>query len=98
MKNLYVTNLQKDGRSITNQFLIYYVENDKQYKIFQSYQSMILKYENHILVEVGADWNYLKTTGKYRNIITYMDKKAFEKMLEKEFEWNNETQTYIRKK
>lgn len=98
MKNLYVTNLQKDGRSITNQFLIYYVENDKQYKIFQSYQSMILKYENHTLVEVGADWNYSKTTGKYRNIITYMDKKAFEKMLEKEFEWNNETQTYIRKK
>ena len=60
MKNLYVTNLQKDGRSITNQFLIYYVENDKQYKIFQSYQSMILKYENHILVEVGADWNYVR--------------------------------------
>lgn len=98
MKNLYVINLQKDGRSIANQFLIYYVENDKQYKIFQSYQSMILKYENHTLVEVGADWNYSKTTGKYRNIITYMDKKAFEKMLEKEFEWNNETQTYIRKK
>ena len=98
MKNLRVTNLMKNDRSIANQFLIYYTENNKKYKIFQLYSSMILKWENGILVEVGADWEYSRTTGKYRNLLTYTNKKQFEKMLKNEFEWSTDTQSYIRKK
>lgn len=33
MKNLKITNLMKNDRSIANQFMLYYVENGKKYKI-----------------------------------------------------------------
>ena len=92
-----VKNLENNGRSIPNQFLIYYTENGKNYKVFQSYKSMILKFENDILVEVGAIWNYSQTTGKYRNLLTDMNKKEFEKMLKNNFEYNENTQSYKRK-
>ena len=98
MKNLKVTNLMKNDKSIANQFMLYYVENGKKYKIFQSYDSMIIKWENGIIIEVGADWEYSRTTGKYRNLLTYTNKKEFEKMLKNDFEWNADTQSYIRKK
>lgn len=58
---------------------------------------MILKYENGILIEVGADWDYSQTTGKYRNLISGMNKNIFEKMLNNLFKWNEKTQTYLRK-
>lgn len=98
MKNLFVKNVENNGRSIANQFIICYRKNNKKYKIFQSYSSMILKWENGVLIEVGLGWDYSKTTGKYRNILMDMDKKEFKKMLENKFEWNTDTQTYIRKK
>ena len=98
MEKLTITNLEKNGRSIVNQFLIYYYKNGKKYKIYQSYSSMILKWENDILIEVGLGWDYSKTTGKYRNILMGMDKKQFEKILKNYFEWNTNTQSYLRKK
>ena len=58
---------------------------------------MICKWENGKIVEVGDKWDYSKTTGKYRNRVTRLTKKEFEKMLEKDFEWNAETQSYLRK-
>lgn len=96
MEKLRVMNLEKNGRSIANQFLLYYTENEKNYKVFQSYDSMIIKWENGIIIEVGSDWDYSRTTGKYRNLLTYTDKKEFEKMLKNKFEWNEKSQTYIR--
>lgn len=98
MERLTVTNLKRNGRSIVNQFLIYYYKNGKKYKIYQSYSSMILKWKNGILIEVGLGWDYSRTTGKYRNLMTGLDKKAFEKMLKNEFEWSSDTQSYLRKK
>lgn len=97
MERLTVTNLERNGRSIVNQFLIYYYKNGKKYKIYQSYSSMILKWKNGILIEVGLGWDYSKTTGKYRNLMTGMNKKQFEKLLKNEFEWSSDTQSYIRK-
>ena len=96
MKDLKVQNVYNNGKEVPNQFEIFYEENNKYYKIFQSYSSMIIKWENKKIIEVGGDWEYSKTTGKYRNILTGMDKKAFEKMLKNEFTFNEETQTYIR--
>lgn len=96
MKNLKVQNVYNNGREVPNQFEIYYEENKKYCKIFQSYSSMILKWENSVLVEVGADWDYSRTTGKYRNLLIGMNKKEFEKFLDNEFKWNKKTETYKR--
>ena len=97
MKNLKVKNLEYKGRQVPNQFLIEYTENGNEYQIFQSYSSMIIKWENGGIVEVGKNWDYSKTTGKYRNFLTNTTKKEFEKMLKEEFEWNVETESYLRK-
>ena len=97
MEEIRVKNITNNGREVPNQFLICYVENDNEYYIFQSYSHMICKWKNGKLVEVGSDWNFSKTTGKYRNKVTGMDKKQFKKMLDEDFEWNEETQSYHRK-
>ena len=97
MKDLKVQNVNNNGREVPNQFEIFYGENNKRYKIFQSYNNIIIKWENGRIVEVGKNWDYSKTTGKYRNIATRMDKKEFEKMLKEEFEWEEGTQSYHRK-
>ena len=97
MKDLRVKNVNNNGREVSNQFEITYKENNKNYKIFQSYGSIIIKWENDIIVEVGVDWDYSRTTGLYRNILTKTTKKEFEKMLKEEFTYNEETQTYIKK-
>lgn len=98
MENLKVQNVINNWREVPNQFEIFYEKDNKNYKIFQSYQSMIIRWENDIIIEVGSNWNYSRTTGKYRNLLAGMDKKQFEKMLNEEFEYNENTQTYIRKK
>ena len=97
MKNLKVQNLYNNGKEVPNQFEIFYTENNKRYKIFQSYDSLILKWENGKIIEVGKDWNFSKTTGKYCNLLTNTTKKAFEKMLKEDFKWEEGTQSYHRK-
>lgn len=98
MKNLTVQNVYNNGREIPNQFEIYFEKGNKHYKIFQSYSSMIIKWENGKIIEVGKDWDYSRTTGKYRNLLSNMNKKEFEKMLDNEFKWSEKTQTYKIKK
>ena len=97
MKYLRVQNVYNNGREVSNQFEIFYEENNKHCKIFQSYGSTIIKWENGIIIEVGIDWDYSRTTGLYRNILTKTTKKEFEKMLKNNFIYNEETQTYIKK-
>ena len=97
IKNLEVQNVKNNGREVPNQFEIFYSEDNKYYKIFQSYSNMIIKWENGRIIEVGSNWEYSKTTGKYRNILTNTSRKEFEKMLKEEFEWNVETESYHRK-
>ena len=64
MRDLKVQNVYNNGREVPNQFELFYEENNKHYKIFQSYESMIIKWENKIIVEVGSDWDYSRTTSK----------------------------------
>ena len=94
IKNFKVKNLENNGRQVPNQFLIEYTENGNEYQIFQSYSSMIIKCKDWEIIEVGKDWDYSRTTGKYRNILTRKDKKGFEKMLKEDFEWDEENQIY----
>ena len=98
MKNLKVSNvIGKNGRAVPNQFYLHYTEGNDSYVILQSYGSMIVRMKDWKVVEVGKDWDYSRTTGKYRNKVTRLTKKEFEKMLEKDFEWNEDTQSYHRK-
>lgn len=59
-----VRNMQSSrGNDVPNQFIIF--TSDGTY--FQSYDSIIAKIDNENNVTLGKDWNYSKTTGKYRN-------------------------------
>ena len=53
------------GNKIANQFVI----EDRRKVTFQSYNSTIatIDYENAIIY-IGCDWDYSKTTNKYRNM------------------------------
>jgi hypothetical protein len=50
---------------VKNQFEI---EGDNGERFFQSYKSIIIKIDKNRKVNLGKDWNYSKTTGKYRNL------------------------------
>lgn len=54
----------RTGEPVANQFII---EDDNKV-VFQSYDSMIaeIDYKSNTLT-IGEDWDYSRTTGKYRN-------------------------------
>lgn len=66
------------GEPVKNQFLIYTSEG----LYFQSYDSVIAYRNNNgnIFLDVN-DWDYSKTTGKYRNLFLREDKKTTEKKI-----------------
>lgn len=53
------------GNKIANQFII----SDSMIDIFQSYESIIVKIDrlNHV-ISIYDDYDYSRTTGKYRNL------------------------------
>jgi len=61
MKVQNMTN--SNGRSVPNQFII----SDKCSIYFQSYSSVIAQKKNGKITLDRDDWDYSKTTGKYRN-------------------------------
>ena len=52
------------GSKVFNQFII--ITDEGTY--FQSYKSVIAFIPNHGKIQLGTDWDYSRTTGKYRNI------------------------------
>ena len=60
-----VHNMKSDkGNVIANQFII----EDESKICFQSYDSMIVTIDHDTkTITIGKDWDYSKTTGKYRN-------------------------------
>lgn len=62
---LKVYNLEgQSGRPVVNQFVI----KDDNRKVFQSYDSTIVKAKWHDIfceVNIGHDWDYSRTTSKY---------------------------------
>lgn len=75
------------GRPVANQFLINDLDNCKI--TFQSYQSKIVEVDDsNKTITVYPDWDYSRTTGKYRNQFmldcgfdSLATKKGFEKAL-----------------
>jgi hypothetical protein len=51
-------------------------------KLFQSYNSVIVKIENGITFLDRSTWDYSKTTGKYRNQFLGEDKKETQKKID----------------
>ena len=67
--------ISSKGNSVPNQFI---VRTDKG-KMFQSYNSNIAFIpRNGDKISLGIDWDYSKTTGKYRNIFLGETKKETE--------------------
>ena len=65
-----VTNMTSDrtGREVPNQFII---EDDQGNQYFQSYRTVIAKKDwsgDRLQVTLDNQWDYSKTTGKYRNM------------------------------
>lgn len=65
MKNANVANIiNPSGRAVPNQFVIRVFNH----VVFQSYESTIIEIDltAHI-IGIGKNWNYSRTTGRYRN-------------------------------
>lgn len=64
----------KTGREVANQFIITDVE--KNVTLFQSYTSPIIEIDRtNLVITVHSDYNYSRTTGKYRN--KFMEDEGF---------------------
>jgi len=69
MRNIKVENIKSEkGKEIPNQIIIH--DYEKGYTYFQSYKSVIVKYDsiNHITYLDREKWSYSRTTSKYRNM------------------------------
>ncbi len=80
--NIKISNIKNSkGNNIPNQFIIYTPEAT----FFQSYNSIIVKitFENgeRVVYLDKNDWDYSKTTGKYRNQFLGETKKETEKKI-----------------
>ena len=80
----------KTGREVANQFII---ENGN-ITLFQSYTSPIIEIDrDNLTITVYSDWNYSRTTGKYRN--KFLDDEGFYELVNnKDLEKYMEIGTY----
>ena len=62
---------------VKNQFVI----SDNGNTYFQSYNSIIVKRDINNKITLGNNWDYSKTTGKYRNLFLRETKKETEKKI-----------------
>lgn len=55
----------RNGNTVANQFII----EDGRRTVFQSYSSTIAVIDrDNKVIEIHPDWDYSRTTGKYRNL------------------------------
>ena len=64
MKSQIRNIINEKGNKVANQFIIVTDEGIT----FQSYNSNIAFIPNSGKIQLGTDWDYSRTTGKYRNI------------------------------
>ena len=60
---------------VKNQFVL---KDDQGNEYLQSYNSIIVKRDKFNKITLGQDWDYSKTTGKYRNLYLRATKKETE--------------------
>jgi len=79
--------INTNGRAVANQFVL--TDSKNQKVAFQSYSSIIVEIDDsNKTITVYPDWDYSRTTGKYRNQFmldcgfdSLATKKGFEKAL-----------------
>jgi len=64
---------------VKNQFI---VTDDNGATLFQSYSTLIAKKQNGKITLDKDNWDYSKTTGKYRNLFLGEDKKETERKIQ----------------
>ena len=81
MTNIKISNMESTrGNLVPNQFIINDYESRKT--IFQSYDSTIIVIDRlNKVIEVHPDWDYSRTTGKYRNL--FFDVEGFYELASK---------------
>ena len=62
---------------VKNQFIL----EDKGSTYFQSYSSIIAKRDINGVITLGNNWDYSKTTGRYRNLFLRETKQETEKKI-----------------
>ena len=93
--NVKVENLRNiNGNEVKNQYMFYLMVNGEHIKIFQSYNSEVLIWENGVLTRIGKEWNTSHTTMEYIKQLTGLNKKAFEKMLENDYIYDDFLELY----
>lgn len=95
---LYVENI----RGNKNNYAI--KDGERKEITFQSYQTSICKLKDEKIVEISIEWGCSNTTSKHLKWFIedyskdlYRSKKDFEKFINENFIYNNETKTYIKK-
>ena len=63
---------------VKNQFVL---RDDQGNTFFQSYNSIIVKRDINGVITLGNDWDYSKTTGRYRNLFLNETKQETEKKI-----------------
>lgn len=78
MKTTVKNMTSSNGNKIANQFII----NTSKARIFQSYDSIIVKKTSENTYLDSYYWDYSKTTGKYRNMFLDETKKETQKKID----------------
>ena len=94
MKVLVENLRNKNGNEVKNQYMVFTLVNGDSIKIYQSYNSEILRWENGELVKIGKDWNRSRTTMKYVKQLTGKGKKEIEKLIEEKFKYIDFIEAY----
>ena len=98
IKDIEIYNMVSDkGTTVPNQYEVYMYTTQGTLKCFYSYDSFIVARKNGLIYRVGTNWDYSRTTGKYRNSFLGWDKKELENNINKNMVFNKDLQVYILK-
>lgn len=83
------------GELAKNQYIVNVWTEKNVYNIFYSYKSLIICLRNGRIERIGKNWNYSKTTSKYRNIFCCWDKKTIEKFISEKMTYCTNIEQYV---
>lgn len=96
--NIIIDNMiGASGREVPNQYKVIINTDVNTYKCFYSYNSLIIIYKNGRLFRIGTDYNYSRTTGKYRNAFTRLTLVELDKIIAEKFTYCSDIEQYVLK-
>lgn len=95
IKDIEINNIVSNhGNSIPNQYEVYIDSTEGTYRCFYSYKSLILVCKNGKLIKVGSNYDYSRTTGKYRNDFLRLNKSTLESYMNRNMYFNKDSNMY----